>query len=140
MSEIVNSEEVKRRIEEVCSALLPEALVRGLTEACQIVENDAVRNCPVDDGILKASLNYDVAQDGSNGIVGTNVEYAPYVHEGTGIYAKGGNGRQTPWTYKTPDGKYHTTEGQKPNPFLQDSLDTNMSNILQCFVGKLDAR
>ena len=116
---------------------LPEAINRRLDRACQIVENEAKTNCPVNDGVLRASITHQV--EDSKGVIGTNVEYAPYVHEGTGIYAKDGQGRQAvPWTYKDAEGKYHSTEGQKPQPFLQDALDNNHEKILQCFEGVLE--
>lgn len=54
------------------------------------------------------------------GYVGSNLEYAPYVHQGTGIYAKDGNSRkQVPWVYYSEkDGQRHVTKGTKPRPFL----------------------
>ena len=113
----------------------PREVKKGLEKACQLVENEAKKNCPVDDGILRASLTHEVAEDASEGVVGTNVEYAPYVHEGTGIYAKNGNGRKTPWTYKDAKGQYHTTKGQQQRPFLQDAADSNHDAILKCFEG-----
>lgn len=116
---------------------LPEAINRRLDRACQIVENEAKTNCPVDDGVLRASITHQV--EDNKGVIGSNVEYAPYVHEGTGLYAKDGQGRQAvPWTYKDAEGKYHSTKGQKPQPFLQDALDNNHEKILQCFEGVLE--
>lgn len=116
---------------------LPDVISQRLDMACQIVENDAKENCPVDDGVLRASITHQVSDN--TGVIGTNVEYAPYVHEGTGIYAKGGQGRQSvPWTYKDAEGKYHKTQGQKPNPFLQDALDSNHDKILECFKEVLE--
>jgi hypothetical protein len=68
-----------------------------LTKACLLVENDAKKRCPVDTGQLRQSITHEV--EGNTGVIGTNVEYAPYVEYGTGIHAKDGNGRQTPWSY-----------------------------------------
>jgi phage gpG-like protein len=68
-----------------------------MKKACLLVENDAKRNCPVDTGRLRQSITHRI--EGSTGIVGTNVEYAPYVEYGTGKHALGGNGRKTPWAY-----------------------------------------
>ena len=123
--------EVSLNLSKVIKDILPKKLDLGLTKACMIVENKAKEHCPVDDGTLRASITSEVKN--GVGLVGTNVEYAPYVHEGTGIYAKNGNGRQTPWTYRSADGTYHRTVGQKPKPFLQDALDEEMPNILDCF-------
>lgn len=80
-----------------------------LTKACLLVENDAKKNCPVDTGQLRQSITHEV--EGNTGVIGTNVEYAPYVEYGTGIYAKDGNGRQTPWSYKDSKGNWHRTVG-----------------------------
>ena len=109
----------------------PEKINEALEKAAQIVENDAKRECPVDDGTLRASITH--ATDDHSATIGTNCEYACYVHNGTGIYAEEGNGRQTPWVYKSSDGKFHTTKGQKPNPFLEKSFDKNIEKIKQCF-------
>ena len=112
---------------------MPELVEQALERAAQIVENDAKIKAPVDDGLLRASIHHVVEKN--KAIIGTQCSYAPYVHEGTGIYAKDGNGRQTPWKYKTPDGKWHTTQGQKPNPFLQKAFDENGYAIKRCFEG-----
>lgn len=132
-----DDKEVQRNLENVIANLLPDAITRGLQDAIQSIENDAKANAPVDDGVLKASITNKV--EDTSAICGTNVSYAPYVHEGTGIYAKSGNGRKNvPWKYKTSDGKWYSTEGQKPNPFLQDAVDSNMGTILNHFKGVLN--
>ena len=53
-----------------------------LEKACILVENEAKRKCPVDTGQLRASITHNVSE--GTGVVGTNVEYAPYVEYGTG--------------------------------------------------------
>ena len=102
-------------------------LTPALTEACMIVEKDAKKKCPVDDGTLRGSITSEV--EDNKGIVGTNVEYAPYVEFGTGLFAAKGDGRQTPWTYRDAKGEWHTTVGQHPQPFLQPALDNNKREI-----------
>lgn len=106
-------------------------LTEPLTKACLLVENDAKMKCPVDTGQLRASITHYV--EGQTGIVGTNVEYAPYVEYGTGIYARDGNGRQTPWSYQRADGKWITTKGQKPQAFLEPALLENENEIFRLF-------
>lgn len=128
--------EVKLNLDKVIEKLLPEAIVKGLELGSQVVENDAKRNAPVNDGVLRASITHEVDKENGMAVIGSNVEYAPYVHFGTGIYAE--NGRQTPWMYTTADGKTYTTVGQKPNPFLQDAIDSNMDNIIKQFENLLD--
>lgn len=111
-------------------------LTQGMEKALLVIEADAKRNAPVMDGRLRASITHEVVSspDEASGRVGTNVEYAPYVHEGTGIYAREGNGRQTPWAYKHPkSGDMVFTHGNKPNPFLRDAMDANKERIAEIF-------
>lgn len=133
--------EISINVNKVIMETLPNAITKALNDACQIIENDAAKKCPVDDGPLRASITHKVSreEDAFVGVIGSNAEYAPYVHEGTGLYAKDGNGRkEVPWRYRAADGKYYTTSGQKPNPFLQNAIDENMDNILKPFEGCLD--
>lgn len=49
------------------------------------IERGAKRICPVDTGRLRASITHSLEQDSAGlvGVVGTDVEYAPYVFLGT---------------------------------------------------------
>lgn len=60
------------------------------------VKNLARRLCPADNGRLRASIDVEMRMSrvGPVGRIGTNVKYAIWVHEGTGIYA--GKGRIYP--------------------------------------------
>lgn len=49
--------------------------------------------------------------------------YSIFVERGTGIYAAEGRGRKTPWTYRDARGNYYTTEGMRPQPFMNRALD-----------------
>lgn len=128
----INSKEVEANLEKF-EKELPSILEKGLEKACLIVENSAKQKCPVDDGQLRQSINHIVK--GKKGEVGTNVEYAPYVEVGTGIYSTEGNGRQTPWKYRDAKGEWHTTKGMKSQAFLRPALDMNRGKILDCFKG-----
>jgi HK97 gp10 family phage protein len=48
-------------------------------------ETASKARCPVDTGRLRGSINWRIEMDGQGlvAIIGTNVEYAIYVHEGT---------------------------------------------------------
>ena len=107
---------------------------RKMDKACLVVESQAKQNCPVDIGILRASITSETEVTASEivGRVGTNEEYGPYVHNGTGIYAKDGNGRKTPWGYTIRAGKhkgFHWTQGQRPQPFLENAKLEKKSTV-----------
>lgn len=119
---------------------LQDIIAEKLEDACQVIENEAKELCPVDDGTLKASISHRVIIKDAKltGIVGTNVEYAPYVHEGTGIYAIDGKGRkEVPWTFVDAKGKTWVTKGQKPKPFLKNAILNNKENIKEIFKDTL---
>lgn len=114
---------------------------KNMKTACFVVEAEAKKNCPVDMGFLRASITSDVmVEDGEIvGIIGANSEYAPYVHNGTGIYAKEGNGRKTPWGYTVKAGKhkgFHWTHGQRPKPFLEDAKLSKKASVERILGGK----
>ena len=112
---------------KVCESV---AIDRG----CQVIENKARELCPVDDGILRASITHKVQESSVGtitGTVGTGVEYAPYVHQGTGLFAVDGNGRKEPWVYKDAKGQFHKTIGQKPQPFLLDASIGEMDAVIR---------
>jgi len=114
-------------------------LQEGLEKALILMESDAKRECDaIDEGLLRASINHAKESDDNEirGRVGTNLEYAPYVHYGTGIYATDGNGRKTGWWFEGDSVKWrgkHFTRGQKPHPFLQKSMDKNRDKLANIF-------
>ena len=114
---------------------IPQSVIdKALNRAGLIVENDAKERCPVGKtGQLRNSIEHRVqgANYKTECVVGTNLEYAPYVEFGTGIYAVNGDGRQTPWVYRTADGEFYFTVGQKPQPYLLPALEENTEQINQ---------
>lgn len=60
-------------------------LGRYLAKIAARVETAAKARCPVDTGRLRGSINWRIEFEGGSlvAIIGTNVEYAIYVHEGT---------------------------------------------------------
>lgn len=77
-----------------------EALLRGRSGAVVAdldrrgarVQNRARALAPVDRGALRNSITREIRMDGTTPVcrIGTNLDYAPYVHEGTGIYGPRG--------------------------------------------------
>lgn len=104
------------------------------------LKSKAVERAPSNIGFLRASMVEEVELTSSEiiGRVGNSAIYAPYVHQGTGIYAKDGSGRKSAWRYYVPIGKYkgwHFTKGQKPQPFLKEAKDQNLSTIKKLLGG-----
>ena len=129
----VDGSEVIIKLDNISSNVLPDAIRKALEQSCLIVEGDAKVRCPVDSGQLRQSINHKVEDNA--GWVSTNVEYAPYVELGTGIYSSEGGGRQTPWVYKDASGEWHRTSGSKPQPFMKPALEQNTSKIIDQFKG-----
>ena len=66
----------------------------------------------------------------------TEASYAPYQEYGTGIYAEAGNGRKTPWVYKRKDGKFITTSGNRPHPFVRPTAREDFDKIVNAMREK----
>lgn len=66
-----------------CIKEIEEKLNQALKQACVLVQNSAREKCPVDTGNLRNSITWDC--EDLEGVVGTNVEYAPYVEAGTSV-------------------------------------------------------
>jgi HK97 gp10 family phage protein len=100
--------------------------------ACALVERSAIQNAPKDTGALRRSITSEVNMSGADvvGIVFTPLEYAPYVEYGTGLFAENG-GRQDAWSYQDDKGNWHSTSGQRPQPFLRPALNENREKILE---------
>ena len=62
---------------------MDRAMMRALEAVGIEAQGDAVAICPVDTGRLRNSITHAIDIDGKAAIIGTNVEYALYVHEGT---------------------------------------------------------
>ena len=121
-------------------AQMTQDMCEKMDRACLAVEGEARKNCPVDQGELRASIasETEATEEEIIGRIGSNLEYAPYVHNGTGIYAKDGNGRKTPWGYTVKAGKYkgfHWTHGQKPQPFLENAKLTKKNEVEKILGG-----
>jgi len=103
-------------------AAIKKAKQKGLEKCGLKAEGYAKKNLTanksVDTGNLRNSITHKVA--GNDAYIGTNVEYAPYVEFGTGIYAsKGTSAKEIPWVYQDSGGNWHRTKGSRPKPYLR---------------------
>lgn len=84
----------------------------------------------VDTGRLRNSIAHQVVEGEKAVYVGTNSEYAAYVHEGTGKYAAGGGG--TPkerWVYRDPlTGETRIGVPQKPRRFIKNTIEKYLAD------------
>lgn len=82
-SDISGLVEVRADNREAIANAIDRALVAALEEVGLVAEGYAKRACPVDTGRLRNSITHIVDEDGKCAVIGTNVEYAPYVELGT---------------------------------------------------------
>jgi HK97 gp10 family phage protein len=146
-----------KEVEKQIHSITEKALLTG----GHLIEGDAKQLCPADSGRLRSSISVNWTNSGrpsavvrspakeGDGVsmpdtkkdeftvhIGTNVEYAIYVEYGTGIFAEGGKGRQTPWVYKTKKG-FFFTRGNPPQPFLRPAYEKNISKIKALYQDSL---
>lgn len=110
----------------------PAALAGAMKKATLLVERSAKQKVPKGTGELGRSITSDVevGSDEVRGIVYTPLEYAPYVEFGTGLFAEAGDGRKdVPWCYQDDKGEWHSTSGQRPQPFMRPALNENREQI-----------
>lgn len=84
-AEIKGLKETQRNLEQAARDLRGTPIVNAMRDATLIVTRDAKRNAPVDTGRLRASITpaVSIAGETIQGVVGSNVTYAPYVELGT---------------------------------------------------------
>lgn len=129
---------IKFEVENIDSlTLLDETALRNaMGRALGMVERKAKEKAPKDTGALRRSITSEITQEGNElvGYVFTPLEYAPYVEYGTGLFAENGNGRKdVPWGYIDEKGEWHSTRGQKPQPYMRPALNESREEIVRIF-------
>lgn len=130
---IDNSAEVLAAKEQAIIAALEAVGQQAVSHAKQNI----TREGRVDTSAMRDSVNHQVVASEDAVYVGTNQEYAIYHEYGTGIYADGGRGRQTPWRYQDKRGEWHTTRGIKAIHFLQNAAQDHVDeykNIVESIL------
>ena len=92
-------------------AAIGTAIARGLEAVGIEAESDAAAICPVDTGRLRNSITHTIDDNGKSAIIGTNVSYALYVHEGV--------------------------RGRKGQPFLRDAITQNVDKYRRILEASL---
>jgi Bacteriophage protein of unknown function (DUF646). len=106
-------------------------VARGILKLGKKVERKAKRLVPVDHGILRNSITTElIIRKGPVARIGTNVKYALYVHEGTGIYGPKGvpitpkHGKVLVFTSRKTNKLVfaRSVKGMKGTPYLRNAL------------------
>jgi HK97 gp10 family phage protein len=102
-----------------------EAVTGSLADAAQIMLASAVAAAPVYTGRLRGSLT--AVSSGSEAVVGTNTEYAPFVEFGTGQRGTASGAAE----YPLPEGVGYSPDrkGTEAQPFLRPALYDNIPLI-----------
>lgn len=109
---LINLQTVEKQLDSISKDVGTKFVIR----CGEAVEAKAKKLCPKDSGKLAESIKTQLIDDTAVA-VGTNKEYAIYVHEGTGMYAKGETSRPkgSYWIYvKTPNGEYDIYKEDNP--------------------------
>lgn len=132
-AKIVGAPELEAKLKAIgdrAGDMIETALRTGALE----IQNAAKGLVPRKSSTLMRSIIVSTVSKSATGAevqVGPSVEYGKYVEFGTGIYAEGGNGRQTPWRFKTADGRWVTTRGARAQPFMRPGFDEGREMALQ---------
>lgn len=113
-----NSAEVLRELESRKEAILEAWGQQGVSYVKEVITKEG----RVDTGAMRNGITHQVEDSESAVYVGTNSEHAIYNELGTGIYAEGGKGRQTPWRYVDERGEGHWTRGMKPIHMIKNGI------------------
>ena len=121
----------------------------ALEEVGLRAEGFAKMKCPVGtpestgiQGYISNGLRKSITHKATAGevYIGTNLKapdgapYPLYVELGTGIYATGGKGRKSPWTWYDKNGKAHFTHGMKPRHYLRDAVSEHKEEYRKVFL------
>lgn len=108
-------------------------IYQAIGKACALVERKAKEKAPKDTGALRRSITSEVdnSQGEMVGTIFTPLEYAPYVEFGTGLFAETEGRQDVPWSYQDDKGNWHTTSGQRPQPYMRPALEESREDILR---------
>lgn len=124
------------QLEQKFNNLINMDFTEALTQSALLVENEAKKKAPVGSGELRRSINHTVEDNSAS--VGSNLEYAPYVEFGTGLFSSKGDGRKdVPWHYQDAKGEWHTTSGMMPQPYLYPALEESKDDIARIFINEI---
>ena len=111
---------------------LPDKIMESLAKGVNQAEGSAKRLCPVDTGTLRGSIHImkQATATEPKAVVGTNIEYAPYVEFGTGV-----RGQATNTNTKVSVSYSSERAGQVAQPYLAPALRNN-KDVVEDIINK----
>ena len=113
---------------------IKRAVRRGVQKGGKVIQAQCKAMCPVDTGELHDSIIEQTSGDGEGEYtseVGPTAPHGIHVELGTGLYAKNGAGRQTPWRYQDAKGQWHTASGQPPQPYMEPGFEAGKGEAVE---------
>jgi phage gpG-like protein len=140
--ELKGLREEQARMTKIVADLHGEPMLEGMRNATLLVTRDAKRFAPVDTGRLRASIIPEIRVSGPTqiqGVVGSNVEYAPFVELGTKPHWPPVGALEV-WARRHGISAFLVARaisrrGTKAVKYLERAFDQNISRI----VGYIDA-
>lgn len=133
--------ETQRKLEQTIADLQGDAFLDGMRGATLLVQRDAKRLAPVDTGRLRASITPEIRQRGNTvqGVVGTNVVYAPPVEFGSRPHYPPISALQV-WARRHGMNAFVLQRaigrrGTKAHRFFQQAFDQNRDRIVELLDG-----
>ena len=128
-------EEAQRKAEQVVTEMFGPPMLEAMRDSTLYVQRDARRYAPVDTGRLRASITPSIRSDktGIQGVIGSNVVYAPYMELGTRPHWPPISALET-WARRHGMSAYQValaiaTRGTKARRYLQRAIEDNASRI-----------
>lgn len=129
-----------------------KTIEKALTRASIVMAERASDEAPVDTGDLASSIfasPVTVSNSGYEAIIGVNpthlrgqVNYAPFVHFGTGIHGiqhKAIKAAKHKAFFSKKYGFFTSNKGIKPNPFMERAFENYSKDVLDEFSNAVDA-
>lgn len=137
--------ETKEKMEQVARDLTGDEMLQGMRQATLMVTRSAKTLAPVDTGLLRASILPEVRTEGKTvrGVVGSAVNYAPYVELGTRPHWVPVAALQV-WAARHGMSAYVVARaiafrGTKARRFLQKGFEQNETKIV-ALIGNIVAK
>lgn len=135
--EVRGLKEVRQYLKRVGKDMTGQPMIRAMRDVTLLLTRDARRNAPVDTGTLRSSIMPSVAVQHKEviGIVGSNVEYAPFMELGTKPHFPPPDALEV-WARRHGFSSAYlvcraiSRRGLKARKFLQKAMKTNARRIV----------